>query len=138
MHFVTSTTAVAQLIFTSLPSISSAFCTAFITSESLPTPEGSMITLSGEYFVHTSLSAAPKSPTSEQHMQPEFISLISMPVDLRNPLSMPISPNSFSIRITFSSLKLSFKSLAINVVFPAPRNPEIMSILIIFAIFFLN
>ena len=49
----------------------------------------------------TFLSALPKSPTSEQQMQPEFISVILMPASCRKPPSMPISPNSFSIRTSF-------------------------------------
>ena len=60
------------------PEVSAAFA-AFITSESLPTPEGSIITLSGEKSAITLPSATVKSPTSEQQIQPEFISVISIP-----------------------------------------------------------
>ena len=105
--------------------------TALITSESLPTPEGSMMILSGEYFVITSLSAAPKSPTRVQQMQPEFISVISIPASFKKPPSMPISPNSFSISTTFSPPSASFISFLMRVVLPAPRNPEIISIFVI-------
>ena len=105
--------------------------TALITSESLPTPEGSIIILSGWYLSTTSLREVPKSPTSEQQMHPEFISLISTPESLRNPPSIPISPNSFSIRTTCSPFKASFKSLLIRVVLPAPKKPEIISTLVI-------
>ena len=73
-----------------------------MTSESFPTPEGSMTMRSGENFSSTSLKALAKSPTSEQQMQPEFISVISMPASLRKPPSTPISPNSFSMSTTFS------------------------------------
>ena len=78
----------------------------------------------------TSFKDFSKSPTSEQQIQPEFISLISIPASFKNPPSIPISPNSFSIRTTCSPLNASFKSFLINVVFPAPKNPEIMSILV--------
>ena len=102
-----------------------------MTSESLPTPDGSIITRSGVYFVRTSFKERPKSPTKEQQMHPEFISRISMPESFKNPPSIPISPNSFSIRTTFSPAIASFRSFFINVVFPAPRKPEIISIFVI-------
>ena len=105
--------------------------TAFITSESLPTPDGSMITRSGVYFVSTSARDFPKSPTREQQMQPEFISRISIPASFKKPPSIPISPNSFSIRTTFSPEIASFNRRLIKVVFPAPRKPEIISIFVI-------
>ena len=38
----------------------------------LPTPEGSINILSGLYSSYTCFNALAKSPTSEQHMQPEF------------------------------------------------------------------
>ena len=69
--------------------------------------------------------ASPKSPTREQQMHPEFISEISMPASLRKPPSMPISPNSFSMRTIFSPLRASSSSFLISVVLPAPRKPEI-------------
>ncbi len=94
--------------------------------------------LSGWYFSTTSLRDAPKSPTREQQIQPEFISRISIPASFRKPPSIPISPNSFSIRTTCSSFKASFKSFLISVVFPAPRKPEIISIFdILFRSFFI-
>ena len=102
-----------------------------MTSESLPTPDGSIITRSGVYFVRTSFKERPKSPTKEQQMHPEFISRISMPESFKKPPSIPISPNSFSIRTTFSPAIASFRSFFINVVFPAPRKPEIISIFVI-------
>ena len=64
-------------------------------------------------------------------MHPEFISEISMPASLRNPPSMPISPNSFSMRTTFSPWMASSRSFLIKVVFPAPKKPEITSIFVI-------
>ena len=78
--------------------------TAFATSESLPTPEGSMMMRSGAYSAMTFLSASVKSPTRVQQMQPEFISVICTPASLRKPPSMAISPNSFSMRTSFSFL----------------------------------
>ena len=106
--------------------------TALITSESLPTPDGSIMILSGSYFVITSLRAVPKSPTRVQQIQPEFISVISIPASLRKPPSIPISPNSFSISTTFCPPSASFISFLMRVVLPAPRNPEIISIFVIF------
>ena len=50
----------------------------------------------------TSLRALLKSPTREQQMQPEDISEICTPDSLRKPPSMLISPNSFSMRTSFS------------------------------------
>ena len=105
--------------------------TAFVTSDSFPTPEGSIRIRSGWNCSCTLWRAAPKSPTREQQMQPEFISEISMPASLRNPPSMPISPNSFSIRTTFSPWIASSRSFLIKVVFPAPKKPEITSIFVI-------
>ena len=99
LHFPASTTVVYAL--RTAVSVST-FLTAFITSESLPTPEGSIIILSGLYSDITLARASVKSPTREQQIQPEFISVISIPASLRNPPSIPISPNSFSIRTTFS------------------------------------
>ena len=104
--------------------------TAFITSDSLPTPEGSIITRSGWYFVSTSFKDSPKSPTREQQIQPEFISRISMPASFKKPPSIPISPNSFSIRTTCSPAMASCNNFLIKVVFPAPRKPEIISIFV--------
>ena len=73
LHFVASTTAEAELITISSSCISA---TAFITSDNLPTPDGSMIIRSGEYSSSTCFNAFPKSPTREQQIHPEFISLI--------------------------------------------------------------
>ena len=105
-----------------------------MTSESLPTPEGSMRIRSGAYSARTFFSARPKSPTSEQQMQPEFISFTWMPASCMNAPSMPISPNSFSISTSFSPLYASAISFLISVVFPAPRNPEKISIFVIFSL----
>ena len=68
---------------------------------------------------------------NEVDPDPEFISRISMPESFKKPPSIPISPNSFSIRTTFSPAIASFRSFFINVVFPAPRKPEIISIFVI-------
>ena len=54
-----------------------------------------------------------------------------MPESFKNPPSIPISPNSFSISTTCSPEMASCKSFLINVVFPAPRKPEIISIFVI-------
>jgi len=112
-----------------------AFSTALATSESFPTPEGSIMILAGLYFSTTSLRARLKSPTSEQQIQPEFISVILMPASFKNPPSIPISPNSFSMSTTCWPLNDSAISFLISVVFPAPRNPEIMSTFVIFSSF---
>ena len=77
-------------------------CTARMTSESLPTPEGSMRMRSGANWVLTFLSASAKSPTRLQQMQPELISVISTPASFKKPPSTEISPNSFSMRTSFS------------------------------------
>ena len=106
--------------------------TALITSESLPTPDGSIKILSGAYVSITSFKDAPKSPTNEQQIQPEFISLISMPASFKNPPSIPISPNSFSIKTVFELFNTSLSNFLINVVFPAPKKPEKISIFVIF------
>ena len=127
LHLFTSTTT-TELLRTVF-SIS-ALSTALVTSLSLPTPEGSMRIRSGMYSAITFRNASLKSPTKEQHIQPEFISEISIPASLRNPPSIPISPNSFSIRTIFSPLYASCINLFISVVFPAPRNPEIISIFV--------
>ena len=52
----------------------------------------------------TFLRALVKSPTRVQQMQPEFISVIWTPASCRKPPSMAISPNSFSMRTSFSFL----------------------------------
>ena len=75
---------------------------ALIISESLPTPLGSTIIRSGLNFSIISFIELEKSPTNEQQIQPELISLISIPDSFKNPPSIPISPNSFSIRTIFS------------------------------------
>ena len=129
LHLEASTTATALFNTTSFSSIT--FCTAFMTSESLPTPEGSIRIRSGVYVFITSFRDEPKSPTREQQIHPEFISLISIPASFKKPPSIPISPNSFSIRTVFVSARASFKSFLINVVFPAPRNPDTISIFVI-------
>ena len=105
--------------------------TDFMTSDNLPTPDGSIRIRSGWYLVITSFKFFPKSPTREQQIHPEFISVISMPESFKNPPSIPTSPNSFSIRTICSPLNASSIIFLINVVFPAPRNPEIMSIFVI-------
>ena len=128
LHLLASTTVVNPL---RTQSSSSAFSTAKITSESLPTPEGSIIILSGLKSFTTFLSASLKSPTRLQQIQPEFISLISTPASFKNPPSIPISPNSFSISTTFSPLYASSISFFIRVVFPAPKKPEKISIFVI-------
>ena len=127
LHFAAFTTVVQA--FTSAPS-RSARITAFVTSLSFPTPEGSITILSGWNSSCTFLSAFEKSPTREQHIQPEFISVISMPASFIKPPSMPISPNSFSIRTIFSPAYASLMSFFISVVLPAPRKPENTSIFI--------
>ena len=58
-------------------------------------------------------------------MHPEFISEISTPASRRNPPSMPISPNSFSMRTIRSPFSASSSSFLMRVVLPAPRKPEI-------------
>ena len=58
-------------------------------------------------------------------------SVISIPASFKKPPSIPISPNSFSIRTSFSPANTSCTSCLINVVFPAPRNPEIISTFVI-------
>ena len=105
--------------------------TARITSLNLPTPDGSIRILSGAYSESTFSSAFSKSPTRLQQIQPEFISFTLMPASCINPPSIPISPNSFSMRTTFSPLYASFISFLISVVFPAPKKPEKISIFVI-------
>ena len=134
LHFKASTTATALFNPTSASVTTS--CTAFMTSESFPTPEGSIKIRSGSYVSSTSFKDAPKSPTKEQQIQPEFISLTSIPdspipASFRKPPSIPISPNSFSINTTFVPASASFNSFLINVVLPAPRNPDTISIFVI-------
>ena len=84
------------------PEPATVFSTATITSDSLPTPEGSMRMRSGWNWAWTSFRAVEKSPTREQQMQPEDISEICTPDSFRKPPSMLISPNSFSISTSFS------------------------------------
>ncbi len=126
LHLLASTTAQKPSSSISLESMRK---TALITSLSFPTPEGSIKILSGEKSERTFLRAFPKSPTRLQQMQPEFISVISTPASCKNPPSTPISPNSFSIRTIFSPAYASLISFFIRVVFPAPKNPEKISIL---------
>ena len=45
-------------------------------SDNLPTPDGSIIILSGLYLAITSFKDEAKSPTREQQIQPALISLI--------------------------------------------------------------
>ena len=104
--------------------------TAFITSLSLPTPEGSTIIRSGLNCSATSFKAFAKSPTRLQQIQPLFISVICTPVSCKNPPSIPISPNSFSIITFFSLGYASRRSFLIRVVLPAPKKPDIISIFI--------
>ena len=132
MHFAPSTT--VATIFKTKSNFK--FSTAFIISESFPTPDGSIIILLGLNLLITSSIDFEKSPTSEQQIQPELISLISIPTSFKKLPSIPISPNSFSINTTFSPLNPVLKSFLIKVVFPAPKNPEIIStfILIIFVL----
>ena len=129
LHFEESAT--VMKLSSSSPASSLTFSTAVITSDNLPTPDGSIIITSGEYSADTFLSASPKSPTREQQMHPEFISLICTPASLRKPPSIPISPNSFSIRTTFCPLYISSSNFLIKVVFPAPKKPEIIVTLLI-------
>ena len=112
--------------------------TARTTSESLPTPDGSIKMRSGLYSASTLRSASPKSPTRLQQMQPEFISVTLMPAPSRKPPSTPISPNSFSISTSLSPVKASLMSFLMRVVLPAPRKPEKISTLVIFLSFFQN
>ena len=130
-----STTATA--LFKCTPSEEVAPSTARITSDSLPTPEGSIRMRSGWYLSSTSFNAVPKSPTREQQIQPEFISVISIPASFKNPPSMPISPNSFSISTTCSPASASFNNFLINVVLPAPKKPDTISIFVILITFLL-
>ena len=129
LHLFASTTVVQELIVA--PSMFAPI-TAFVTSLNLPTPEGSIIILSGEYCFVTFFNASAKSPTSEQQIQPLFISVILMPDSFKNPPSIPISPNSFSIKTTFSPQYASAISFLISVVLPLPKNPEKISIFIFY------
>ena len=79
----------------------------------------------------TCLSASSKSPTNEQQIHPEFISLIVIPASFKKDPSIPISPNSFSIKTICSLLKASLINFLIRVVLPAPKKPEIISTLLI-------
>ena len=54
-------------------------------------------------------------------MQPEFISVISTPASLRKPPSMPISPNSFSMRDDLLTVEGLVQQLLMRVVLPAPK-----------------
>ena len=130
LHLFASATVVKLLSFKSCEWM---FMTAFMTSLSLPTPLGSIIILSGAYSFNTFSNAFPKSPTRLQQMQPEFISVTSMPASCMNAPSTPISPNSFSINTSFSPLYASFMSFFMSVVLPAPKNPEKISTLVIFS-----
>ena len=133
--FFAFTTVTSAFNFTSCSFSTS--ITDFITSESLPTPDGSIKMRSGWNLVITSFKFFPKSPTREQQIHPEFISVISMPESFKNPPSIPTSPNSFSISTSFSPTKASSIIFLINVVFPAPKKPEIISIFVILTSFFL-
>ena len=79
----------------------------------------------------TSFIDVEKSPTNEQQIHPALISFIWIPDSFKNEPSIPISPNSFSINTTFSFFNTVSKIFLIKVVFPAPKKPEIISILII-------
>ena len=48
--------------------------------------------------------------------------MISIPASFKKPPSIPISPNSFSIRTVLLPSRASFNSFLIRVVLPAPRN----------------
>lgn len=75
----------------------------------------------GLYLVTTSFRDVPKSPTREQQIQPEFISLISIPASFKNPPSIPISPNSFSINTTCCPLNASCNSFLIRSFYLHPK-----------------
>ena len=75
-------------------------------------------------------SLGDRGPTKEQQIHPEFISVIWIPASFKKPPSMPTSPNSFSIRTIFSPVNASSIIFLIKVVFPAPKNPEIISIFV--------
>ena len=94
----------ASTTVTSILGVKPALAIIFLISDNFPTPDGSIITLSGLYSLITSVRAFVKSPTSVQQIQPELISLISNPASFKKPESTPISPNSFSIKTTFSPL----------------------------------
>ena len=129
LAFLPSTTAIRLFISTPASSLTSA--TAAATSLNLPTPEGSITTRSGLNCSTTCLRERAKSPTSVQQMQPLFISVTSMPAFFMKPLSMPISPNSFSMSTTRWPLyTLAIISL-MKVVFPAPRKPDTISTFVI-------
>ncbi len=123
-HFPASATVVRP--FKRISS-SSTLRTAVIMSESLPTPDGSMRIRSGLNCSMTLWSAARKSPVRLQQIQPEFSSLTATPASFIKPPSMPISPNSFSMRTSFSPAYASAISFLISVVLPAPRKPEKIS-----------
>ena len=132
LHFWASTTTTE--LFNVTPTSSFTSATAFFTSDSLPTPDGSMMIRSGWYFVNTSFKDAPKSPTREQQIQPLFISRISTPASCKKPPSIPISPNSFSMSTICSPENASFSNFLIKVVLPAPRKPLTISIFVILSI----
>ena len=98
---------------------------------SIATPVGSITKYSGlTVFAIVSTEAA-KSPFTEQQIQPSVNSHIFTLVDsLRTSPSTPEVPYSFSkIAISFF---VCFASSLINVVLPAPRKPDIISIFIDF------
>ena len=137
LAFLPSATVIRLSIST--PASSCMSITAFATSDSLPTPDGSMMMRSGWNSSLTCFSDFAKSPTSVQQMHPEFISVTSMPEFCMKRLSIPISPNSFSMSTVFSSLYAFEISSFMNVVFPAPRNPDIISTFaMIFSLFCKN
>lgn len=93
---------------------------AFI-SDSLPTPDGSIRILSGSKAFLISFIEEAKSPATEQHMQPAFISLTDRPSLSRMAPSMLTSPNSFSMMTVLEKSSASLINFLMNVVLPDPK-----------------
>ena len=90
-----------------------------------------MIIRSGWYVSNTSFNEASKSPTRLQQIHPELISVTSIPALFIKVPSIPISPNSFSIKTICSPGYTSLINFFMNVVLPAPRKPDIISTFVI-------
>ncbi len=113
-------------------SVSSSSCRSFLIPVSFAIPVGSTIIRSGAYSFIISKMPAGNSLELLQQIQPACMGFTVRPSILSVSSSMLILPNSFSRITIFSPGYTPSINFLIKVVLPAPKKPDMISILVFF------
>ena len=117
---------------------SATFNTAFITSDSLPTPEGSMMIRSGANWLYVLQSGAEIAHQRAADATGVHLRDLHTGIFKSRRRYFRSHRAEFSMRTIYWLFSASSSNFLINVVFPAPRNPEIMSIFVMLILLYLE